>query len=105
LYAALEAASILAPHVPLQSMDSRRLRSPHDIESDGLVGVAPKATDFEIAEPGINQVAQRGERAVPNPENRAFAIPRLDRELVSLLAGFGRALCPRPDRFAVNGLA
>ena len=36
-------------HVALQFMDWRCLRSPHDVEGNGLVGVAAKAFHFEIA--------------------------------------------------------
>jgi hypothetical protein len=52
--------AILAPHIALQLMYRRRLRSPHDVEGDGLVRVAAKAFHFEIAKPGVDRVAQRG---------------------------------------------
>ena len=40
-------------------MERRCLRSPHDVEGNGLVRVAAKAFHFEIAEPGVDRVAQR----------------------------------------------
>jgi len=51
--------AVLAPHVALQFMDRRCLRSPYDVEGHGLIGVAAEATDFEIAVPGIERIAQR----------------------------------------------
>jgi len=48
-----------AAHVAFEFMDWRCLRSPHDVEGNGLVRVTAEATDFEIAVPGIECVAQR----------------------------------------------
>ena len=42
-------------------MDRRCLRSPHDVEGNGLVRVAAKAFHFEIAKPGVDRVSQRGD--------------------------------------------
>ena len=42
--------AVLAAHVAFQFMDRRCLRSPHDVEGDGLMRVAAKASDFEIAD-------------------------------------------------------
>ena len=53
-FGALEAA-----HVAFQLMDRRCLRSPHDVEGNGLVRVAAKAFHFEIAKPGVDRVTQR----------------------------------------------
>ena len=36
------------------------LRPPHDVERNGLVRVAAEASDFEVAVPSIECVAQRG---------------------------------------------
>ena len=52
--------TVLAPHVPLQLMDRRRLRSPHDVEGNCLVRVAAEAADFKIAVTGIKGLAQGG---------------------------------------------
>ena len=54
--------TVLAPHVALQLMDRRRLRSPHDVERHGLMRVAAKALHFEVTKPGIERVAQRRRR-------------------------------------------
>jgi hypothetical protein len=40
-------------------MDGRGLRPAHDVEGDGLIGVAAEAADFEIAVSGIERIAQR----------------------------------------------
>ena len=37
--------AVLAPHVPLQLVDRRRLGPPHDVEGDALMGVAAEAAD------------------------------------------------------------
>jgi len=50
--------TVPAPHVALQFMDRRGLRSPHDVEGDNLMGVAAEAADFEIAVSRIECVAQ-----------------------------------------------
>jgi hypothetical protein len=41
-------------------MDRRRLRSPHNVEGNGLMCVAAKAFHFEIAVSGIKRVTKRG---------------------------------------------
>ena len=41
-------------------MDGRCLRSPHDVEGDGLMRVAAKAFHFEIAVSGIECIAECG---------------------------------------------
>jgi hypothetical protein len=60
VWIAADLGAILALHVSLQLMDRRRLRSPHDVEGNGLVCVAAKAFHFEVAVPGVERVAQRG---------------------------------------------
>ena len=39
--------ALAAAHVAFEFMDRRRLRSPHDVERNGLMRVAAKAFDFE----------------------------------------------------------
>ena len=51
--------TVLAPHVAFEFMDRRCLRSPHDVEGNGLMRVAAKAFHFEIAKPGVDRVTQR----------------------------------------------
>src|SRR5213595_2508148 len=60
---ALDFGALAAAHVAFEFMDRRCLRSPHDVEGYGLVRVAAKATDFEIAESGIECVAEGRRRA------------------------------------------
>ena len=50
--------AILASHVEFQFMDRRRLRPPHDVEGDSLVGIATEASDFEKSVTSIERVAQ-----------------------------------------------
>jgi hypothetical protein len=55
--------AIFAAHVAFEFVDRRRrLRTPHDVERDRLVRVATEASDFEIAVPGIDRIAQRRRR-------------------------------------------
>ena len=49
--------ALAAAHVAFEFMARRRLRSPHDVEGNGLVRVAAKAFHFEVAESGIDRVA------------------------------------------------
>jgi hypothetical protein len=49
VWIAAHLGAILAAHVPFQFMDRRCLRSPHDVQGNGLVRVAAKAFHFEIA--------------------------------------------------------
>ena len=67
--------------------------------------VAPKAFDFEVAEPGVDRVTQRRRWLRRTLEAKHALIPRLDGETVGGLASFRRPLCRRPDRSAVNRLA
>src|SRR5258705_9577589 len=90
--------AVLAPHVAFQFMNRRCLRSPHDVERYRLMRVAAKAFHFEIAEPRIDRVAQRGRWLRRTLKAEHALVPRLAGEPVSLLAGFRRPLCRRPDR-------
>ena len=65
--------ALAAAHVAFEFMDRRCLRSPHDVEGNGLMRVAAKAFHFEIAKPGVDRVAQRRSMAAPVPESRACA--------------------------------
>ena len=100
-----EFGALAAPHVPFQFVDRRPLGSPHDVERDGLVRVAAKASDFKIAVTCIERVAQ-GRRWLRRTLKAEHAlVPRLAGELVGFLACLGRPLRCRLDRCAVNGLA
>ena len=60
-------------------MDRRRLRSAHDVERYGLVGVASGTTDFQIDVPGIERVTER---------------PRVAGETIGFPARFGGRVPP-----------
>jgi hypothetical protein len=86
-------------------MYRRPLWSPHDVEDDGLMRVAAKAPDFEIAVPGVERIAQRRRRLRRSLEAEHALVPSIDGEPVSLLACFLRPLCRRPDGAAVDALS
>ena len=54
--------AVFAPHVALQLVDRRRLRTSHNIESDRLMGVAAEAANLEVGIPRIERVTERGRR-------------------------------------------
>jgi hypothetical protein len=97
--------AVFAPHVASEFVNRCRLRSPHDVEGNGLMRVAAQAADFEIAIARIECVTERGRwlRRSLKPEHAL--VPRLDREPVGLLARCRRPVCRRPDRRAVDRLA
>ena len=68
------------------------------------MGVAAKAFDFEIAEPGVDRVTQRGRWLRRTLKAKHPLVPRLDGEPVGFLARFHRPLS-RTRRCAVNRLA
>jgi hypothetical protein len=88
--------AVLAPHVAFQLMDRRRLRSPHDVERNGLIGVATEATNFEIAVSGIERVAERGRLAAPDPESRACACSTPRTQANRLACGLRSPALPPP---------
>jgi hypothetical protein len=53
--------AVLAAHVALELMDRRRLRTPHDVQGDRLVGIAAEAPDFKIKVARVERVTQVGE--------------------------------------------
>ena len=77
-------------------MDRRCLRSPHDVERNGLVRVAAKAFHFEIAKPGVDRVAQRRAMAAPDPESRACACSTPRRRAGRLPCGLPSPALPPP---------
>src|ERR1700730_9258055 len=90
--------AVLAAHVAFEFMDRRCLRSPHDVERNGLMRVAAKATDFEIAVPGVERVAQCRGWLRRTLKAEDALVPRLTGEPVGFLTGLRRPLCRRPDR-------
>ncbi|OKO75115.1 hypothetical protein AC629_34320 [Bradyrhizobium sp. NAS80.1] len=97
--------AILAPHVALQFMNRRCLRPPHDVQGDGLIGVATETSDFEVQITRIEGVTQRGRRLRRSLEGKHALIPCLTGQLVGLPARFCCLLSSRPDRSPVDGLA
>jgi len=61
--------AVLAPHIALQLVDQRRLRAPHDIERDGMmgVGVTTEAANLETKVARVERVTERGATAAPAP--------------------------------------
>ena len=68
----------------------------------GLVRVAAKATDFEIAIPGIERVAQRRRRLRWSLVAEHAHVPRFAGELVGFLPRQLRLLGGKPDRMPVE---
>jgi hypothetical protein len=77
-------------------MDRRRLRSPHDVQRDGLMRVAARAADLKISTPGIQGIADGRRRLGRTLKTEHALVPRLDSEPVGLLARFRRPLCRCP---------
>src|SRR5271166_2357289 len=97
--------AVLAPHVALQLVDRRCLRSPHDVEGNGLVRVAAKATDLKIEVARIEGVTQRWRRLSRALEGEHALIPCFAGELVGFPARLSRALGRYSDRGAVKPVA
>src|SRR6476660_1032864 len=94
--------AVFASHVAFEFVNRRCLRSPHDVERDGLVRVAAKTTDFKIAVPGIERVTQRRRRLRWSLVAEHAHVPRFAGELVGFLP---RQLCflgGKPDRMPVE---
>jgi hypothetical protein len=89
--------AILAAHVPFQFVDRRALRPTHDIQRHGLVSVAAKASDFEIGEPGVDRIAERGRWLRRTLKAEHVLVPGLNGEPIGFSARFLRPLCRRPD--------
>jgi len=68
------------------------LRAAHDVSGNGLVGVAAKATDFEIAVSGIERVAERGRWLRRSLKAQHAFIPCLTGKPVGFLACLRRPL-------------
>jgi hypothetical protein len=94
--------ALAAPHVAFQFMDRRCLRSPHDVEGNGLMRVAAKAFDFEITIARIDRIAQRwGWLRRPLKAEHAL-VPSLYGEPVGSLACLRCLFCSSPRRRTVD---
>lgn len=87
----------LAPHVALQLVDRRRLRSPHNIERDGLVGVAAKAFYFEVSVPGVEGISESWRWLSWPLESKHPLVPGFTGKPVGHLARLRRPLGRCPD--------
>ena len=74
----------------------RGLRSPHDVERDGLVRVAAEAADFEIKVASIEGVAECGRWLSRTAITEHPPVPRFAGKAVGFLAGSGGSLCRGP---------
>jgi hypothetical protein len=63
--------AILAAHVPLQLIDRCRLRPPHDVERDGLMGIAAEATGARHRACACSRRRRRACRLPCGPQPRA----------------------------------
>jgi hypothetical protein len=79
-------------------MYRRPLWSPHDVEDDGLMRVAAKAPDFEIAVPGVERIAKcrRRLRRSREASMRLFQASTASRS-ARLRASFARSAAARTD--------
>src|SRR6267142_1673006 len=89
--------ALAATHVAFQFVDRRCLRSPHDVEGNGLVRVATKAFHFEIAKPGVDRVAQRRRWLCRSLKPEHALIPCLTSRSASLRASAARSAAARTD--------
>ena len=97
--------TILAAHVAFQFMDRCGLRPADDIERNGLVVVAGKAANFEIAVSRIECVTERRRWLRRAFVTKHALIPRIAVKAIGFLAGLSCALRRGPDRTAVDGFA
>ena len=90
--------AVLAPQVPLQLVDRRCLRSPNDIESNGLMSVTTEASNFQIAVTGIERIAQsrRWLRRSLKPSMRLFHASQASRS-ASRRASAARSAAARTE--------
>jgi hypothetical protein len=91
--------AILASHVALQLMNRHRLRPPHDVEGNGLIGVATETSDFQIAVTGIERVTERRRWLRRSLKAEHALVPRLDGASRSafLRASVARSAAARTD--------
>ena len=50
--------AVLAAHITLRLMDRRRLRAAHNVEGNGLMGIAAEAADLKIEVTRVERVTQ-----------------------------------------------
>lgn len=74
---AADLRAILATQATLQLVDRRVLRSPDDIECDGLVSDADEAANLKVSVTGVKRIADGRGMAGPAPGSRASSHSRL----------------------------
>jgi len=99
---AAEPRAVLAAHVALELVDRRRLRPSHDVECDGLMGLAAQTADLQKAVAGVQHIAERRRWLRRAAEAQHALVPSLTGELVGFLPRRGRALGGDPDLSAVH---
>jgi len=90
---ATDFGTLATAHVAFEFVDRRCLRSPHDVEGNGLMGVAAKAFHFEIAITGVQRVAQRGRRLRRTLKAEHALVPPLAGERLAPASWPGDPLC------------
>src|SRR5215472_10753107 len=91
--------TVLAPHVALQLVDRRRFRSPHDVERDGLMGVAAEAANLKVGVPRLER-AEHGRRLRRTLEGKHAFGPGIAGDLVGRAARLSEA-----NRGAIKSLS
>ena len=101
----LKLRTVLAPHVALQLMDRRRLRSPNDSQSYRLVGVAPEAFHLQINITCVERVTEGRGWLGRSPVSKHALVPGDAGETVGFFSGICGPLGRSSDRTAVDRLS
>jgi hypothetical protein len=96
--------AILAAHVPLELVDRRCFRPPHDRQCHSLMVSQPRQRT-SIAVSGIEGGAETRRWLSRSFETQHTLVPGDTRYTVSFLPSLGRALRRMPDRTAIDALA
>jgi len=78
--------ALAAAHIPFQFVDRRCLRSPHDVEGNGLMRVAAKAFHFEMAIAFIDSSPSVGDGLCRTLKAQHTVVPSLAGEPVGYRA-------------------
>jgi len=77
----------------------------HDVERDGLIGIATETTDFKVKVTRIERVAERGRRLRRTLEGKHALGPGVAGELVGLTSPLGSPVSRHSDGGAVKPVA
>jgi hypothetical protein len=86
-------------------VNGRCLRSAHDVQRYGLMGIAAKAADLKVEISRVQSVAEAGRWLSRSFETEHALVPGDTRQTVSFLPSLGRALRRMPNRTAVDALS